>query len=79
MIFFNLILAHLLGDFILQPNSWVADKEKKKGRSIYLYLHVLIHIALTMLFLWDFNLWWIALIVGVSHLLIDVTKLEQLL
>lgn len=76
MIFFNLILAHLLGDFILQPNSWVADKEKKKGRSIYLYLHVLIHIALTMLFLWDFNLWWIALIVGVSHLLIDVTKLS---
>ena len=77
MIFFNLILAHLLGDFILQPNSWVADKEKKKGRSIYLYLHVLIHIALTMLFLWDFNLWWIALIVGVSHLLIDVTKLSS--
>lgn len=76
MIFFNLILAHLLGDFILQPNSWVADKEKKKGRSIYLFLHVLIHIALTMLFLWDFNLWWIALIVGVSHLLIDVTKLS---
>ena len=76
MIFFNLILAHLLGDFILQPNSWVDDKEKKKGRSIYLYLHVLIHIALTMLFLWDFNLWWIALIVGVSHLLIDVTKLS---
>ena len=76
MIFFNLILAHLLGDFILQPNSWVADKEKKKGRSIYLYLHVLIHIALTMLFLWDFNLWWVALIVGVSHLLIDVTKLS---
>ena len=69
-------MAHLLGDFILQPNSWVADKEKKKGRSIYLYLHVLIHIALTMLFLWDFNLWWIALIVGVSHLLIDVTKLS---
>ena len=76
MIFFNLILAHLLGDFILQPNSWVADKEKKKGRSIYLYLHVLSHIALTMLFLWDFNLWWVALIVGVSHLLIDVTKLS---
>jgi hypothetical protein len=69
-------LAHLLGDFILQPNLWVADKEKKKGRSIYLYLHVLTHIALTMLFLWDLNLWWIALIVGVSHLLIDVTKLS---
>ncbi|MGZ5189305.1 MAG: DUF3307 domain-containing protein, partial [Kaistella sp.] len=30
MILIPLILAHLLGDFLLQPNSWVADKEKKK-------------------------------------------------
>ncbi|KPE50957.1 DUF3307 domain-containing protein [Chryseobacterium indologenes] len=30
MIFTQLILAHLSGDFILQPNSWVADKEYRK-------------------------------------------------
>ncbi|WP_310000206.1 MULTISPECIES: DUF3307 domain-containing protein [Chryseobacterium] len=30
MIFTQLILAHLLGDFILQPNSWVADREHRK-------------------------------------------------
>lgn len=76
MIFFNLILAHLLGDFILQPNSWVADKEMKKSKSIYLYFHVFIHIALAMLFLWDLNLWWIALIIGFTHFLIDLAKLS---
>ena len=76
MIFNNLILAHLLGDFILQPNSWVADKEKKKGRSIYLYIHVLIHTVLTLVFLWDLNLWWIAVIVGITHFFIDWAKLQ---
>lgn len=76
MIFIPLILAHLLGDFILQPNSWVADKEKKKGNSIYLYIHILLHILLAFVFLWDRNLWWIALTVGVSHFLIDWAKLQ---
>ena len=75
MIFVPLILAHLLGDFLLQPNSWVAAKEKKKLGSVYLYLHVLIHMALVMIFLWDINLWWIAVIVGVTHFIIDGIKL----
>ena len=76
MIFIPLILAHLLGDFILQPNSWVADKEKKKGGSIYLYIHVLLHTALACIFLWNVKLWWIALIIGVTHFLIDWAKLQ---
>ncbi|MGZ5262484.1 MAG: DUF3307 domain-containing protein [Kaistella sp.] len=76
MILIPLILAHLLGDFLLQPNSWVADKEKKKLGSIYLYLHVLIHMVLVMIFLWNIDLWWIALIVGVTHFIIDGIKLS---
>ena len=76
MIFIPLILAHFLGDFILQPNSWVADKEKKKGRSIFLYLHILIHFILVFIFLWNFDLWWIALMIGVTHFFIDWAKLE---
>ncbi|WP_027377438.1 DUF3307 domain-containing protein [Kaistella palustris] len=76
MIFTNLILAHLLGDFLLQPTSWVLAKEKKKSASIYLYLHVLVHTLLTFIFLWDLNLWWIALIIGVTHFLIDAAKLH---
>ncbi|MBD8081663.1 DUF3307 domain-containing protein [Chryseobacterium caseinilyticum] len=75
MIFIQLILAHLLGDFILQPNSWVSDKENRKLKSKYLYLHVLIHTVLSFIFLWDLDLWWIAVLVGVSHLLIDAAKL----
>lgn len=76
MIFTKLILAHLLGDFILQPNSWVADKENKKLKSIYLYFHVIIHTALSLIFLWDIQFWWIAALVGLSHFVIDAAKLS---
>jgi hypothetical protein len=76
MIFIKLILAHLLGDFVLQPNSWVADKENRKLKSKYLYLHVLIHTALSFIFLWDVQLWWVAVLVGVSHFIIDACKLS---
>ncbi|MGG5207577.1 DUF3307 domain-containing protein [Chryseobacterium sp. MIQD13] len=75
MIFIKLILAHLLGDFILQPNSWVADKERRKLKSPYLYLHVLIHTVLSFIFLWNTDLWWVSLLVGGTHLIIDASKL----
>ncbi|WP_417429344.1 DUF3307 domain-containing protein [Halpernia sp.] len=75
MILLKLILAHLLGDFLFQPNKWVEEKERKKAKSNYLYFHILIHTVLTFIFLWDLSLWYIALFVGVSHYLIDVSKL----
>ena len=76
MLFIKLILAHLLGDFIFQPNSWVADKERKKAKSLYLYLHTFIHFALIMFLLWDLHLWWIAAAVAGSHFIIDLAKLQ---
>lgn len=76
MIFIKLILAHLLGDFILQPNAWVADKENYKLKSKFLYFHVLIHIALSLIFLWDLQLWWVAVAVGITHFIIDAAKLS---
>lgn len=76
MVFIQLILAHLYGDFILQPNSWVAEKENKKLKSRYLYLHVLIHTILSFIFLWNTQLWWVAVLVGFSHFIIDAAKLS---
>lgn len=76
MIFIKLIMAHLLGDFILQPNSWVADKEKNTFMSPYLYLHVFIHAVLCFILLWDVQLWWVVALVAVSHFVIDLLKLS---
>lgn len=76
MIFTKLILAHLIGDFLLQPNRWVAHKEAKKVASPYLFFHVLIHFALSLIVLWDIKLWWMAAAVAITHFIIDAAKLQ---
>ena len=43
ILFLQLFLAHILGDFILQSNAWVKSKQKKKIWSTHLYLHILLH------------------------------------
>lgn len=75
IILIKLILAHIIGDFLLQPKSWVADKEHKKAKSSKLYLHLLIHGALILFLLWDFRYWWIALTITAVHGIIDLLKL----
>jgi len=57
IVLIKLILAHLLGDFVLQPSSWVAAKEAKKLKAYQLYLHLLVHGALTMLIIVDLSFW----------------------
>lgn len=76
IILLKLLLAHLLGDFFLQPNSWVVEKETKKLRSLKLYLHVLIHTGLIFLVFLSFHIWKIALAVGLLHGVIDALKLS---
>lgn len=76
IILIKLLLAHLIGDFFLQPQRWVKEKEKKKLKSSKLYFHVLIHIAVTALILWNLSLWPIILIIGISHFIIDGLKLS---
>src|SRR5690606_28903977 len=70
----KLILAHFIGDFVLQPASWVEHKYQRKAASKYLYLHLGIH-ALALLLLLQFkHLGTVALIV-VAHFLIDLAKI----
>lgn len=72
----KLILAHILGDFMLQPDKWVADKNRKKHKSKYLYFHVAIHAALLWVLLqFELKYWAVFLIIPLSHLVIDWAKL----
>ncbi|KLT66930.1 DUF3307 domain-containing protein [Pedobacter sp. BMA] len=70
----KLILAHLIGDFFLQPSTWVKDKEEKKFKSGKLYLHVLVHVVLIFIVFLSFSIWKAALILGIIHLIIDALK-----
>lgn len=72
----QLFLAHILGDFFLQNNKWIANKEALKWRSPYLYIHVLIHFWLILLITWNVNNWQMAFLIMLSHLVIDGIKLQ---
>ena len=76
IIFVKLLLAHLLGDFLLQPTSWVVNKEKKKHRSIYLYIHTFIHGFLAWILIGELAFGWFAVLLALSHGGIDFLKLH---
>lgn len=75
-LFIQFFLAHIAGDFFLQPGSWVKDKEERKLASGYLYMHVMIHFLLVILVTGTLNLWRQAAMIAVLHLVIDVLKLQ---
>jgi hypothetical protein len=76
ILFIKLLLAHLLGDFIWQPNSWVIDKEAKKHKSIYLYFHILLHGVLAAILAGEINFIPYAVLIAVTHGIIDLIKLN---
>lgn len=67
----KLVLAHLLGDFLLQPTSWVKEKETLRIKSFKLYLHVLLHGGLVYLLIGN---WTLAIAVLILHFIIDILK-----
>jgi hypothetical protein len=69
----KLVLAHLISDFWWQPAKWVEDKERRKIRSKYLYLHILVT-GITALAFLGFNYWQVVLMVTALHGVIDVAK-----
>lgn len=70
----RLIIAHLLTDFILQPKSWVNDRQQNKGKSGKLYLHVALTTVVAYLFSGLYSNWIIPLTIFTTHLLIDYIK-----
>jgi hypothetical protein len=69
----KLFLAHLITDFILQPRSWVDDRNTRHFGSSKLYIHGLI----TGVFAWmitGFQYWLVAIVILFTHILIDGWK-----
>ncbi|MEP3387400.1 MAG: DUF3307 domain-containing protein [Reichenbachiella sp.] len=73
----KLLLAHLIGDFLIQPTHWIKDKEEKKHKSKYLYVHLLTHtLAILLLLQFDFSFWKGLVIIIASHFIIDLMKIN---
>lgn len=73
-IFIKQLLAHIIGDFFLQSDSFCENKLKNGVKSPELYLHSLIIFVLSWIALFSWNAWRIAIIVSASHLIIDTLK-----
>lgn len=72
----KLILSHLITDFILQPKSWVDDRNKKHFASGRLYLHGFVTALLAWMMMgWQY--WLAALVILITHTLIDGWKSYQ--
>lgn len=73
-IYFNLLVAHLVGDFYLQNDKFCEKKSRNVFSSWHLYVHALVIFALSWLATGSYRGWWLAAVVGVTHLLIDALK-----
>jgi hypothetical protein len=73
----QLLLAHVITDFLLQSQKWVAQKRQKKAASPFLYLHAVLAGLLTYLIIQDWDMWLVPVIISVSHFFIDLWKIHQ--
>ncbi|HSC52072.1 MAG TPA: DUF3307 domain-containing protein [Phnomibacter sp.] len=69
----KLVIAHLLTDFVLQPRKWVEQRNKLHFKSGHLYLHGFCTAALAWI-ITGFQHPWIALVILLTHTLIDGIK-----
>ncbi|MDQ6845674.1 MAG: DUF3307 domain-containing protein [Bacteroidota bacterium] len=72
----KLLLAHLLTDFVLQPGSWIKDRNNKHFISGKLYLHGFVTATVAWILIgWKY--WLVALVILITHTLIDAWKSYQ--
>ena len=58
----SLLLAHLLGDFLLQTDALCEKKRERRFCCGFLYVHAVIIAVLSMLAFWNWSFWPWALI-----------------
>ena len=72
LLFSKLLIAHLIGDFILFRDKELKEKGKTLWKSQRLLLHSIVHFAAALIAIWDIFYWWLALLIGISHYLLEV-------
>lgn len=72
--FLRLAIAHIVGDFVLQPTRWIAERRARHGRSPRLYVHGILHGLLAYVALGAGDRWREAALIAVTHAGIDVLK-----
>lgn len=74
VILIQLLIAHVLADFLLQPNSWVKRKRENGIRSKGFWKHITVVAALTALVAWEHP--FVVIFITVTHGVIDLWKIR---
>ncbi len=77
IIILQLILAHVLTDFVFQNKKMVAHKRQYKAKSWYLYVHSMSAGVLTYVILQQWTGFLVPIGILVTHFFIDLWKLHQ--
>jgi len=77
IIILQLLLAHVLTDFVFQNKKMVEHKRTYKASSWYLYAHSVLAGVLTYLILQQWSSFLVPIVIIISHFLIDLWKLHQ--
>lgn len=71
--YIKMLSAHLLTDFVLQPDTWVKGRLDYHWKSKHIYFHVILTAFTASLFT-GFGSWTVFLTILLSHYLIDLWK-----
>lgn len=77
MILIKLLVAHILGDFVLQTDKWAKHKNQRKIKSVFLYIHSFFIALLSYIFLAEWTNFLVPIIIFLTHLLIDIWKINR--
>jgi len=70
----RLIAAHLVTDFLIQPDSGVEERRRNRWSSKWLYVHAGLAGGAAYLFSGLWHNFWLPAVIGITHLLIDGIK-----
>ena len=74
----QLLLAHLLTDYFFQPTKWVKDKNENKHTSKFFWLHIGVSFVIPLvLLIGEWFQWRAALLIAITHGVIDYWKIKQ--
>lgn len=74
LVLVQLLTAHVLADFFLQPRRWIISRREHAVRSPYLYYHAAVVGIMTYLLLQQWSNIWLPGGIMLAHLLIDIWK-----
>ena len=77
IILIQLLLAHILNDFVFQSEECVKAKNKNSYKSYHLWVHSALAGLLTYIILQQWSNWWAPFIISISHFAIDYWKIKQ--